>query len=83
MRKYVALIFVLVLAACGQNDPPTNEQLQEVLNDPDSYFEITRPDGSQMWCVQYGSRNSGSQQSFSWFSFTCDWAGDYDPNELG
>lgn len=76
MKKIlVGLCLVFGLAAWGQNDPPTNSQLKSRLENPDSYFYITRPDGVRMTCVQYGSGTDWTNQSKSWFAFTCDWSG--------
>jgi predicted small lipoprotein YifL len=78
--KRVLAVLILTLAACGQTDPPDNTQLEAELSDPTNYFTVTRPDGTTMTCNQYGSESSNTQDSKSWFGYSCDWSGQYGEN---
>lgn len=82
MRRFAAAAVLLAaLGACGQIDPPDSATLQERLSDPNAYFQVTRPDGTQMWCNQYGDESTGSNDSKSWFGYSCDWTGAYPQRE--
>lgn len=69
----LSLMFSAV--SCGQADPPTPEQVKS----EKQFFQMKRPDGTEMWCVMYATGTNGTQDSKSWFSFTCDWEGGYNP----
>ncbi len=70
-RKIVAVlvaVFVLLFSvACGQTDPPTAEDIQRDAE----WFTLTTPEGQEVPCVSYGSESEGTQDSKSWFAFTC------------
>lgn len=77
-RSKLLFVGLLALVGCGQVDPPTNDQLNVELSKREAYFEVTRPDGTTMTCVQFGAESNGTQDSKSWFGFDCDWSGEYD-----
>ncbi len=63
-----------LLAGCstyeGQKEPPTIEEIKA----NGEFFDMTKPDGTEMECWAYSSRGDGSYgESPSWFSVTCDW----------
>lgn len=67
------LLGLLLLVGCGQYETPSVQDVK----DNAEYFTMTRPDGTEMACVQYGAKSNVIQDSHSWFSFTCDWSGTY------
>lgn len=74
MRKLLLpLLALLCVAGCGNQSPPSVGTIQQKAQ----YFQLTRPDGTLMECVEYGSATHHTQQSKSWFSFTCDWGNAY------
>lgn len=65
---------ILPLAACGQSSPPTPSEVQQNLQ----YFQlpgVLTPGGQPVECVMYDSGTHNTNQSMSWFSFTCDFEG--------
>lgn len=70
----VATLGTLSLAACGQTDPPTAEQVNENIE----YFEldgVSDAQGEPVKCVMYGSESEATNNSKSWFAFACDFSG--------
>lgn len=66
---------VLLLASCGQTNPPSTEDVNEGIE----FFElegVTAADGGPVNCALYGSDSYGTSQSKSWFGFVCDFEGD-------
>lgn len=66
----------IALDACssGQTSAPTVKDIQH----NSRYFEVERPDGSKMECLEYGAAGYGiNYGSASWFGLTCDWSGQY------
>lgn len=70
LRILTVMLCMTVLAACGQTTPPSAHDIQDNVE----YFDLIRPDGTTMECVKYGSSTAFTQESKSWFSFTCDWS---------
>lgn len=79
MKKFlIPIIFILLLVGCGQQTPPSPTTIQRNAE----FFQLTRPDGTKMWCASYGSGTIlGQTSSKSWFSFTCDWGLAYHPED--
>jgi hypothetical protein len=69
----------LALSACatGQANPPSIEEIRQ----DGEYFELTRPDGSEMTCWQYGARGDEGYAGYAWFGVDCDWSGAYQAPE--
>lgn len=68
MKKIAAALVVMFgLTACGQTDPPTNDEVRAGLE----FFEMTSPSGVDLECLNYGSESEGTQDSKSWFSVSC------------
>lgn len=66
----------LTLSGCGsgQKTPPTPNEVQEGAE----YFyleDVIAEDGSPVECVMYASDTSATNQSKSWFGFSCDFVG--------
>lgn len=72
MMVVAALAAATVVGCSQQNDPPSVDQTVEDAE----FFTMPRPDGSSMACVQYGAKGGNGK---SWYSFTCDWSGEYTP----
>jgi type IV pilus biogenesis protein CpaD/CtpE len=63
-----------LLSGCGQTSPPTGEQ---VSNDV-QYFElddVVAANGEPVRCAMYGSQSENTNNSKSWFGFSCDFEG--------
>jgi len=70
----LAGIGMIGLAACGQYDPPSTAQVKDKIQ----YFEldgVTDGTGEPVHCVMYGDGTQGTQDSKSWFAFSCDFSG--------
>lgn len=74
-RILLIVVGVCALSACGNQSPPSVSTVQKDAQ----YFTLVRPDGTRMECVEFGAGTPAyiQQNSKSWFSFTCDWSGNY------
>lgn len=66
-----AIIEISISACAGQTSPPTPNQIDQNLQ----YFRlpgVIAPNHQPVECVLYDSGTNGTNQSKSWFSFTCD-----------
>mgnify|MGYP000087101520 CR=1 FL=1 len=67
MRKIAVVVCLLGLTACGQTDPPTTNDIKQNIE----YFNITSPSGVNLECVKYATESTMTNDSKSWFSFSC------------
>jgi len=64
----------LSLSACGQTTPPGPKEVASNIQ----YFELDHvktPKGDPVRCVMYADGSHRTNDSHSWFSFDCDYAG--------
>lgn len=64
----------LSLSACGQTTPPSPKEVQSNIQ----YFELDHvktPKGDPVRCVMYADGSHTTNDSHSWFSIDCDYAG--------
>jgi hypothetical protein len=69
-----AAVGTLLLGACGQQTPPSPNQVKSSIQ----YFQldnIKTPKGEPVKCIMYGDGSSRTQDSHSWFSMVCDFEG--------
>lgn len=64
----------LALGGCGQTTPPGPKEVASNVQ----YFELDHvktPQGNPVKCVMYADGSHSTNDSHSWFSFDCDYAG--------